>query len=111
VLIFFKKTTMKGSLFIDDIKIGEADLKVIDRSMGGIGGILDPFPEYTMYREQIQRLFDQKGIANVEDFNFRIVLEGGIQIEAEGGIGVTDSRDYPDEIYVESAGVDVGLWR
>ncbi|HEV7230442.1 MAG TPA: hypothetical protein VGO45_03875 [Bacteroidia bacterium] len=96
---------MKAFVFIDNTQIGEADLKITDESMGGIGGMLRPLPGYNNYRQQIQQLFHQKGIANVSDFNFSIVLEGGVQVEAEGGIGVSDSREYPDEIYVESAGV------
>jgi hypothetical protein len=100
-----KEGVVKGFLFIDSNKLGSVDLKITDEAMGVIGGMLDPLPEYNQYRKQIQRLYDQKGIANVEDFNFSIVLEGGGKLEGAGGIGVTDSRDHPDEIYVESAGI------
>lgn len=96
---------MKGTVFIDNEEIGFADFKVIDETMGGIQGDLDPTENYKKYKTQIQDLFDKKGIANVDDFNFRIVLADNTELQPEGGIGITDSRDF-DEILVESAGLD-----
>jgi hypothetical protein len=96
---------MKGKVFIDDDEIGSADFKVIDESMGGIQGELIPTENYKKYKKQIQELFDKKGIANVEDFNFKIVLADKIISDPEGGIGITDSSEF-DEILVESAGLD-----
>jgi hypothetical protein len=96
---------MKGIVFIDNEEIGSADFKVIDESMGGIQGELNPAENYKKYKGQIQDLFDKKGIANVEDFNFKIILEDKTELEPEGGIGITDSSEF-DEILVESAGLD-----
>ena len=99
---------MTGYLYIDDVKIGEVILKVIDQSMGGIGGILIPYSAYENYRTQIQNLWDKNGIANVTNFNFKIILENKITIQPEGGIGVTDMLG-DNEIYVEVTGVDVNI--
>jgi hypothetical protein len=96
---------MTGLLYVDSHKLGAVDFNVTDESMGGIGGIMKPLPDYELYREQIQDLSDTKGIANADDLNFRIVLEGDILLKPLGGIGVTHSRDF-DEIYVESAGIE-----
>jgi hypothetical protein len=96
---------MKGTVFIDNEEIGSVDFKVFDESMGGIQGDMNPTENYKKYKKQIQELFDKKGIANVEDFNFKIVLEDNTELRPEGGIGVTDSKDF-DEIIVESAGLD-----
>ena len=95
---------MIGYLTLDGERLGEIDFKVIDESMGGIGGQLEPFPAYTKYWDKIQSLNDSKGIANIDDFGFNIILQGDISFNPEGGIGVTDSREF-DEIYAESAGV------
>ena len=73
--------------------------------MGVIGGELNPIDTYKKYKKQIQKLFNKKGIANVEDFNFRIILEDKTKLEPEGGIGVTDCSEF-DELLVESAGLD-----
>jgi hypothetical protein len=40
---------MIGYLTLDGERLGEIDFKVIDESMGGIGGQLEPFPAYTKY--------------------------------------------------------------
>jgi hypothetical protein len=96
---------MKGIVFIDNEEIGSANFKVIDDTMGGIQGQLDPTENYKRYKGQIQKLYDKKGIANSEDFNFKIVLEDNTALRPEGGIGITDSPNF-DEILVESAGLD-----
>jgi hypothetical protein len=95
---------MKGYLTLYGERLGEIDFKVIDESMGGIGGRLVPFPAYSKFRDIIQSLYDSKGVANIDDFEFSIILQGDISIIPEGGIAVTDSREC-DEIYVDSAGV------
>lgn len=99
---------MKGYLYINDDRLGEVNFKVIDESMGVIGGGLKMYPIYEKYQKQIQFLYDSKGIANIVDLNFVIVLEGNTVLNSEGGIGVTDSVD-SEEIYVESAGNDCDI--
>jgi hypothetical protein len=99
------KKKMKGIVFIDNDEIGSADFKVIDESMGGIQGELNPTQNYKKYKKRVQDLFDKKGIANVDDFNFKIILDNKTELKPEGGIGITDSSEF-DEILVESAGLD-----
>ena len=96
---------MKAFLHIDDDLIGKIDFKIIDESMGVIGGDLIPYQGYAKYKEQIQILYDKKGIANMDDLNFTISFKDGSTLSPEGGIGVTHSSEF-DEIYVESAGIN-----
>ena len=96
---------MRGSVYIDGILIGESEFAVVDPSMGGIEGELVPAEAYFQYRDQIQRLTESKGIANVEDFNLTIRLEDGTVLDPLGGIGIVDVPGI-DEIIVESAGID-----
>ena len=96
---------MKGFLYIDDDLLGEADFKIIDESMGVIGGDFVPNGNYNKYRPIIQKQCDQNGISNVTDFHYRIVLADNTELNPAGGIGITDFEEF-DEIYVESAGLD-----
>ncbi len=97
---------MRAYLYIDNDKIGEVNFSVTDESMGGIGGDLIANDNYKKYQPTIQQHFEKQGISNIDNFNFRILLEDNTELKPEGGIGVTDSADF-DEIYVESAGLDL----
>ena len=97
---------MRAYLYIDNDKIGEVNFSVTDESMGGIGGDLIANDNYKKYQPTIQQHFEKQGISNMDNFNFRILLEDNTELKPEGGIGVTDSADF-DEIYVESAGLDL----
>lgn len=94
---------MKGFLLINNEKIGESNFTVIDETMGVIGGDLIAYESYDKYQIEIQKCCDKKGIANIHNFPFRIILSDGIEIFPFGGIGITDLPEF-DEIYVESAG-------
>jgi hypothetical protein len=95
---------MIGHLFIDDVKVGNVDFHIIDETMGVIGGELLSDVAYENYRNKIQELCEANGIANINDFNFKIILQNNILINPEGGIGVTDMIGF-DEKYVESSGI------
>lgn len=95
---------MKGELFIRDEKIGEIDFKIINESMGVIGGELIPNSDYRKFQPAIQEHYERNGISNIHDFNYRIKLNN-LELKPEGGIGVTDSKDF-DEIFVECGGLD-----
>ncbi len=101
---------MKAFLYIGDDKIGEVEFAIIDEGMGGIGGQLIANDNYKKYQPAIQQYFDKQGIANVGNFNFRVLLENGTELRPEGGIGVTDSAAF-DEIYVEAAGLDLTIFK
>lgn len=66
---------MKGSIYIDNEKIGFANFRIIDASMGVIQGTMTPTELYIKYRKRIQDLYNKKGTANREDFNLKIILE------------------------------------
>ena len=94
---------MKGFLLIDNEQIGESNFTVIDETMGAIGGNLIPYENYHNHQIEIQKHCDKKGIANSNNFNFKIILSDTTELYPVGGIGVTDLLEV-DEIYVESAG-------
>ena len=96
---------MTGNLFIDSVQIGQVDFTVIDETMGVIGGQLNCFSTYESFRADIQRLSENKGIANSEDFSFSVRVDDNIKLTPEGGIGVTDLIGF-DEIYVEVGGLN-----
>jgi hypothetical protein len=100
---------MKSFLYIENEKIGEVDFKIIDESMGVIGGELIANDNYKKYQSIIQKHFEDFGISNVENFNFRILLEDNSELKPEGGIGIINSKDF-EEIYVESGGLDLTIF-
>src|SRR5438045_4171674 len=95
---------MKGYLLINDEQVGYVELKIIDESMGVIGGNVIPLPAYARYKAQIQDLFETKGIANIHDFDFSFEINGE-KVKAEGRIGLIDSAEF-NEIEVAVAGVN-----
>ena len=97
---------MKGIVYIENEKIGEAKFIIIDKTMGGIGGDFVPYKNYKNYQSKIQQCYEEKGIANSDDFNFKILLSDGKMLNPKGGIGITDSKEF-DEIYIESIGNDL----
>jgi hypothetical protein len=103
--IRLKENPMTGNLFIDSVQIGQVDFTIIDESMGVIGGQLNCYSTYENFRGDIQRLSENKGIANSEDFLFSVWVDDKFKLTPEGGIGVTDLVGF-DEIYVEVGGLN-----
>ncbi|MBN8686679.1 MAG: hypothetical protein J0M10_06665 [Chitinophagales bacterium] len=95
---------MIGQVYIDNEIIGEVDFRIIEETMGVIGGDLIPNSNYFKYQPTIQEHFEKNGISNIHDYNFRIILDE-IELNPEGGIGITDSKEF-NEIIVESGGLD-----
>lgn len=98
---------MNGAIYIDNEEIGFADFKVVDKSMGVIQGTMTPTESYSKYVKQVQSLCVEKGIANMEDFNFKIILEDKTVLESMGGVGITDASGF--EVIVESAGIEYSV--
>ena len=99
---------MKGVLKVNEDTIGEIDFKIIDESMGAIGGPLVVYSAYEKYKAQFQFLYGQNGNENSDDFSFTIVLEGEVTIRPAGGISVTDSPEFAEK-YVDAAGIDFDI--
>ena len=98
---------MDLKVYIDDDKIGTVKLLGIDESMGGIVGELVPEEPYEKYRSLIQKISNsQKGIANIEDFNYRISLGTNFINDPIGGIGICHLKEFENEIHFESGGLD-----
>lgn len=95
---------MTGHLYISTEKIGDVNFKVIDESMGVIGGILIPNQNYQKYQMTIQAHYERNGVSNILDFDYIIILDNK-PLNPVGGIGVTDSKEF-NETYVDAAGLD-----
>lgn len=64
---------MKGQIFIDNSEIGIVNFKIVDKSMGAIGGEFIAAENYNKFKSEIQKLTNKNGNANSKNFNFRIV--------------------------------------
>lgn len=94
---------MKGRIYIDDSEIGNVDFKIIDESMGAIGGDFVAAEDYGKFKREIQKLTEKNGNANSQNFNFRIVVEN-VEFNPVGGICLSDSEEFA-EMYLDAAGI------
>ncbi|MET4138131.1 hypothetical protein [Pedobacter sp. UYP1] len=70
-----------------------------------IGGLFIPNENYSKYQALVQTHCNNKGISNIHDFDYRITLSDNIDLNMEGGIGITDVQGF-NEIYIEGAGLN-----
>jgi len=95
---------MKGQIFIDNSEIGIVDFKIIDESMGAIGGDFIATENYTKFKSEIQKLTHKNGNANSENFKFRIFIDS-MEFNPIGGICLIDSEEFA-EMYLDVAGLN-----
>lgn len=95
---------MRGQIFIDNSEIGIVDFKIIDESMGAIGGDFIATEDYSKFKSEIQKLTLKDGNANSENFKFRIFVDS-IEFNPIGGICLIDSKEFA-EIYLDVAGLN-----
>ena len=95
---------MKGQIFIDNSEIGIVDFKIIDESMGAIGGDFIATEDYSKFKSEIQKLTHKNGSANSENFKFRIFVDS-IELNPNGGICIIDSEEFA-ELYLDIAGLN-----
>ena len=103
--IIIKK--MNAKLFIDKNFIGTLYLEICDEFMGVLSGELSPHENCKTFQNNIHNHFEQKGISNLSDYNYKIFLENGYELKPEGGIGVIHSHEFIDEIIIETAGNNI----
>lgn len=84
---------MEGQIFIDNSEIGSVEFKIIDKSMGAIGGEFVAGENYRKFKSEVQNLTDKNGNANSNNFNLRIVVEN-IELIPIGGICLIDSKEF-----------------
>jgi hypothetical protein len=94
---------MEAEIYINTYIVGQANFRIADESMGAIIGELKPNANYEKFKEKIQVLTEEKGLANSSELSFRIVINKTIDLKPEGGIGITHIKSF-DEIFIESAG-------
>lgn len=98
---------MKAILFIDKTEIGNVEFEIIDEIMGVLSGTLIPNDNYKKFEPNILQQFEEKGVSNITDFKYQLILENGYELNPEGGIGVIHSREFINEILVETAGNNI----
>ena len=96
---------MRCIVNIGDETIGEGDFEITDDAMGAIGGLFFPNENYIKFQILVQSHCNNKGISNVNDFDYRITLPNNSELTPEGGVGITDVQDI-NEIYIESTGLN-----
>jgi hypothetical protein len=94
---------MEGQIFIDNFEIGIADFKIIDESMGAIGGDFIAKKDYGQFKNKVQKLTEENGNANSQNFSFRIIVKN-IEFNPIGGICLIDSDEFT-EMYIDAAGI------
>lgn len=97
---------MKGQIYIDNSEIGIVNFKIVDESMGAIGGEFVAAENYSKFKSEFQKLTNKNGSANSQNFNFRIVLKN-IELNSIGGICLIDSKEF-GEMYLDVAGLNQG---
>ena len=100
---------MECKVFIGEELIGNVTFEIVDESMGGISGNLIVNQNYEKYQKDVQKQTNENGISNIENFNYRITTKNNIEIQAEGGIGISDFKEF-NEIIIESAGIDLKIF-
>lgn len=97
---------MDIQLFANSINFGSVDVKIIDISMGVIGGQLRA-SDY--YFEQLQPIFrshiQQSNWDKISSLDLKANVPLFGELDAEGGICITDVEDF-SEIEIEICGID-----
>ncbi len=97
---------MKATLLSGQITLGVFDAKIIDESMGVIGGLLQPTEEYYRSYQRIFREHLQKSdFEKIDGLQLRTILPWEVEVKPLGGIVVTDLEEHADEITVEVCGI------
>jgi len=103
---------MKATLLSGLITLGVFDAKIIDESMGVIGGLLQPTEEYYKGYQRIFRNHLQKpDFEKIGKLQLRTVLPWEVEVKPLGGIVVTDLEEYANEITVEVCGIQKEIVR
>jgi hypothetical protein len=98
---------MKVTLLTKHIRLGDFEVKILDESMGVVGGLLHPTKAYleeyqSLFREHLVRA-DFKRLAQLQ---LKAITQQGEELKPEGGIVITDVAEYANEITVEVCGLD-----
>lgn len=105
---------MHLELFAGATYLGSIKAKIIDSSMGVIGGVLQPSDAYINQFQPFFRLHSKKSYweidwEEIQALDLKAISQvSGEIIQAEGGIGITDVEGF-EEIPVEVCGVDLAL--
>lgn len=94
---------MKATLFSHTKPLGTIDMKIVDESMGVVGGILTPNKSY-LSLQQVFRNSAGRYNEELQQLNLNVQLENGCYLYPLGGYSIYDIEDFPDEISVDVVG-------
>lgn len=95
---------MKAIFYSHANELGSLELKIIDQSMGVVGGLLSPTETYL----KLQHIFRKsKGAftADLEKLELNIQLENGCLLYPSGAFSIYDMEEAPEEITVDVTGL------
>lgn len=94
---------MKATVYSHTKPLGTIEMKIIDESMGVVGGFLTPNKNYL----SLQQIFRKSGgryNEELQQLNLNVQLENGCYLHPLGGYSIYDIEDFPDEISVDIVG-------
>ncbi|WP_341836108.1 hypothetical protein WJU16_25145 [Chitinophaga pollutisoli] len=94
---------MKATLYSHTKPLGTIEMKIVDESMGVVGGKLTPSKFYFSL-QQIFRRSGGKYNEELQQLNLNLQLENGCYLHPLGGYSIYDIEDFPDEISVDVVG-------
>ncbi|RFS19254.1 hypothetical protein DVR12_23760 [Chitinophaga silvatica] len=94
---------MKATLYSHTRPLGTIDMKIIDESMGVVGGILTPNKDYFSLQPIFRRCLGTQN-NEIENLKLNIQLENGCFLQPLGGFSILDLRETPNVISVEIPG-------
>lgn len=96
---------MKAQVYSNLELIGDVALRIIDKSMGVVGGEFFPNALYFEKFQNIVRLFNEDRNWKLWDsLKINVQLENGFWFSPVGGIVIDDYAEFPDEKYINIVG-------
>jgi hypothetical protein len=95
---------MEANFYVQETLIGTVTLRVIDGSMGVIGGTLIPTDAYSPFRS-IFRESEGKYTVQLVSLRLNLQLSNGCFIYPIGGFSIIDIPEFSDEITLDILGV------
>lgn len=94
---------MKATLFSQTNPLGTIEMKILDESMGVVGGFLTPNENY-LAQQHIFRKSGGRYTDELQQLNLNVQLENGCFLQPLGGYSIYDAEDFPEEISVDMIG-------
>ncbi|WP_217607244.1 hypothetical protein [Chitinophaga sp. GbtcB8] len=95
---------MEANFYAQEVLIGTVTLRIIDASMGVIGGTLIPTNAYSPFRSIFQES-EGKYTEQLVSLHLNLQLSNGCFVYPIGGFSIVDLPEFPNEITSDILGV------